>query len=54
MVLDAGFSFAHATPTFDGRVLRKGVRWGLYTFKSTVTHSWKARLVTLAAYKEKS
>ena len=26
VVLDAGFSFAHATPFFDGRVLRKGVR----------------------------
>lgn len=26
VVLDVGFSFAHATPTFDGRVLRKGTR----------------------------
>jgi len=26
VVLDAGFSFAHATPIFDARVMRKGVR----------------------------
>ena len=26
VVLDAGFSFAHATPIFDDRVLRRGVR----------------------------
>ena len=26
IVVDAGFSFAHVTPVFDGRVFRKGVR----------------------------
>lgn len=26
VVVDIGFSFAHATPIFDGRVLRKGIR----------------------------